>query len=184
MPTRSELIALLTAYEPTDAEEQDYRSRMLDLAAAAHDPFRRTHYVPGHFTASGFVLHPGGDRILLVHHALLGIWVQPGGHIDPADRSMIDAARREIVEETGLTDMTPAAEGLVDVDIHEFGASGDQPDHLHYDVRFAFVASEDALAPNTEVLEAVWVGLDDLAGLGVDRSVTRPAAKLLGEEGR
>lgn len=179
MPTRSELIALLTDYDPSDIEEQEYRVRMLDLAAAADDPFRRTDYVPGHFTASGFVVHPDGDRILLVHHALLGIWVQPGGHIDPADRSVIEAARREIVEETGLTDLAPVVEGLVDVDIHEFDASGDQPDHLHYDVRFAFSTSGDLLAPSTEVLEAVWVTEGDLVGLGVDRSVLRPAGKLL-----
>ena len=180
MPTRSELIGLLTTYDPSDADEREYRSRMLDLAAVAHDPFRRTEYDPGHFTASGFVVHPDGDRILLVHHARLGIWVQPGGHIDASDLTLIDAARREIVEETGLTRMTPAADGLVDVDIHEFGASGDQPEHLHYDLRFAFVASGDALAPNSEILEAVWVGLSDLNGLGVDRSVLRPAARLLG----
>jgi len=181
---RAELIALLTAYDPSDPEEREYRLRMLDLAAVAHDPFRRTDYDPGHFTASGFVVHPDGDRILLVHHARLGIWVQPGGHIDPADPSVIDAARREIVEETGLSSLAPVIEGLVDVDIHEFGASGDQPDHFHFDVRFAFMAVTEGLAPNTEVLEAVWVGVADLAGLGVDRSVTRPAGKLLGGDGR
>jgi len=177
---RGALIALLTAYDPSDAEEQAYRARMLDFAAVAHDPFRRTDYDPGHFTASGFVVHPDGGRILLVHHARLGIWVQPGGHVDPDDPSVLEAARREIVEETGLAALTPVVDGLVDIDIHDFGASGDQPDHLHFDVRFAFVAAHDYLRPNTEVLEAVWVRLGDLAGLGVDRSVIRPAAKLLG----
>jgi 8-oxo-dGTP pyrophosphatase MutT (NUDIX family) len=179
MPSRADLIALLTAYDPSDPEEQVYRARMLDFAAAAHDPFRRTDYDPGHFTASGFVVHPDGGRILLVHHARLGIWVQPGGHVDPDDPSVLEAARREIVEETGLAALTPVVDGLVDIDIHEFGASGDQPDHLHFDVRFAFVAAHDDLRPNTEVVEAVWVRLGDLAGLGVDRSVTRPTAKLL-----
>ena len=179
MASRSELIALLTAYDPSDDDEKAYRTRMLDLAAVAHDPFGRTDYDPGHFTASGFVIHPDGARLLMVHHARLGIWVQPGGHVDPSDASLIEAARREIVEETGLDALTPVTDGIVDVDIHEFGASGEQPDHLHFDVRFGFVAAGESLFPNTEILEATWVGLDDLEGLGVDRSVLRPAAKLL-----
>ena len=179
MASRAELIALLTAYDPSDPAEQAYRTRMLDLAAVSHDPFRRTDYDPGHFTASGFVLHPDGDRVLLVHHARLGIWVQPGGHVDPGDVGLMAASHREITEETGLDTLTPVTDGIVDVDIHAFGASGDQPDHLHFDVRFAFVSATDGLDPNNEVLEAIWAGLDDLAGLGVDRSVLRPAAKLL-----
>lgn len=179
MVTRKELIALLTAYEPTDSDEIEYRIRMLDLAAVAHDPFRRTEYEPGHFTASGFVVHPEGTRLLLIHHARLGIWVQPGGHVDSADPSLLDAARREIVEETGIARLRPITDGLVDIDIHRFGPSGDQPEHLHFDVRFAFVADRSDLRPNAEVLEAVWVRQEDLAGLTVDRSVIRPAAKLL-----
>ena len=172
-------MAQLTAYQPSDPDEQGYRLRMLDLAAVADDPFRRGDYDPGHFTASGFVVHPAGHRLLLVHHARLGIWVQPGGHVDPADGSLLDAARREILEETGLSAIHPVSEAIFDVDIHRFGPSGDQPEHLHFDVRFAFVAADEALMPNTEVLEAAWVGLGDLAGLGVDRSVVRPAGKLL-----
>jgi 8-oxo-dGTP pyrophosphatase MutT (NUDIX family) len=176
---RSELITLLTAYDPSDPDEQDYRIRMLDLAAVAHDPFRRSEYDPGHFTASGFVVHPDGDRLLLVHHARLGIWVQPGGHIDPDDPSLIEAARREIVEETGISRLNAITEGLVDIDIHRFGPSADQPEHLHFDIRFAFVAGEAGFDPNSEVLEAVWVAHEELPGLGVNRSVLRPAAKLL-----
>lgn len=179
MATREELLRLLTAYRPVDEDEQGYRLQMLDLAAVADDPFRRTRYDPGHFTVSGFVVHPAGDRLLLVHHARLGIWVQPGGHVDPGDRSLLEAAQREIVEETGLDRVRPVAAGLIDIDIHRFGPSGDQPEHLHFDLRFGFVAEIEDLAPNTEVLEAVWVDLAGLAGLGADRSVIRPAAKLL-----
>jgi 8-oxo-dGTP pyrophosphatase MutT (NUDIX family) len=179
MASRAELLSLLTAYEPSDPDEQGYRIRMLDLAAVAHDPFRRTDYDPGHFTASGFVVHPDGDRLLLIHHARLGIWVQPGGHVDPADPSLLEAARREIIEETGIARLHPVTDALVDIDIHRFGPSGDQPEHLHFDVRFAFVADRADLNPNSEVLEAVWVTHEELHGLGANRSVLRPAGKLL-----
>ena len=179
---RPHLLRLLTEYEPTDPDEQAYRLNALDLAAAAHDPFDRHAYSPGHFTASGFVLHPDGDRVLLVHHAKIGIWVQPGGHVDPTDTAPLDGARREISEETGITDLTPVSDRMFDLDIHAFPEGSGQPEHLHFDLRFAFVAGDDHLAPSTEVLEALWVTPDELGGLGVDRSVHRPVRKLLGPD--
>ena len=85
------------APEPDDADEQRYRLEMLDLAAVAHDPFDRLQYEPGHFTASGFVIHPAGDRVLLIHHAKIGAWLQPGGHIDPGDLSPLAASHSRTV---------------------------------------------------------------------------------------
>lgn len=180
MATRSDLIALLTAYRPADAAEQRYLLDMLDLAAVAHDPFDRTHYEPGHFTASAFVVHPAGGQILLVHHARLGIWLQPGGHVDPGDASPLEAAQRELLEETGISGAHPVTPGIFDVDVHEFPGVGEQPRHRHFDLRFAFVAGDDTLEANSEVLAAAWVTPGDLDELGVDESVRRPVRKVLG----
>ena len=52
-----------------------------------------------HFTATGFVVE--GDRTLLLWHKKLGMWVPPGGHIEP-DEDPVTAVLREIREETGL----------------------------------------------------------------------------------
>jgi 8-oxo-dGTP pyrophosphatase MutT (NUDIX family) len=183
-PTRAELIALLTAYDPSDPDEASYRLRMLDLAAVAHDPFSRHEYEPGHFTASGFVVHPVGDRILLVHHGRLGIWVQPGGHVDPDDGTLLGSAMREIEEETGLAELHPVDRGLFDVDIHVFPETEDQPRHLHFDLRFCFVGSHDRVAALDGTVDARWVDGAGLSALGVDRSVIRPAARALGLEDR
>ncbi len=180
MPSRSDLLRLLTAYEPTDKDEQRYRLEMLDLAAVAHDPFDRFQYEPGHFTASGFVIHPAGDRVLLIHHAKIGAWLQPGGHIDSGDPSPLAAATREITEETGVDALMPVTEAIADVDIHVFPGRADQPEHRHFDLRFAFVATRADLMSNHEVLEARWVDLDEVGRLNSDRSVMRPVVKLLG----
>ena len=179
---RTDLLRLVTEYQPVDADEQQYRLEMLDLAAAAHDPFDRFHYAPGHFTASGFTIHPDGGRVLLVHHAKLDRWLQPGGHIDQSDPSPRAAAAREISEETGVTDLTPVIGGLVDVDIHVFPGHGDQPMHRHFDLRYGFVAAAPDIGSNHEVFDVRWVTPDDLEALQVDRSVLRPVAKLLGPE--
>jgi len=180
MPLRSDLIALLTAYDPSDPDEVGYRLQMLDLAAVAHDPFSRYEYQPGHFTASAFVVHPEGDRMLLVHHERLGIWVQPGGHVEPDDLTVLGAALREIAEETGISDVVPVSPGLADIDIHAIPETADHPQHLHFDLRFAFVAPDDRVSALDGVLDAMWVGLDGLDDLGVGRSIIRPLTRILG----
>ncbi len=53
-----------------------------------------------HFTVSGFVVD--GDRTLLHWHRKNGMWLPPGGHIDP-DEDPVRAVVREVREETGIT---------------------------------------------------------------------------------
>jgi ADP-ribose pyrophosphatase YjhB (NUDIX family) len=51
------------------------------------------------FTATTFVVQ--ADKTLLLRHKKLGAWFPPGGHID-ANELPDDAARREVLEESGL----------------------------------------------------------------------------------
>ena len=51
------------------------------------------------FTATTFVVHE--QRTLLLHHRKLGMWLPPGGHIDPYELPN-QAALREVREESGL----------------------------------------------------------------------------------
>lgn len=52
------------------------------------------------WTASVLVLHPD-RRILLLLHGKLGVWLGPGGHVEPGE-GPDEAALREVHEETGL----------------------------------------------------------------------------------
>ena len=51
------------------------------------------------YTASGILIHD--NKVLLVKHKKLGIWLPPGGHIEPNELAH-QAAEREFWEETGL----------------------------------------------------------------------------------
>ena len=172
-----DLVDLITRHTPVDGDEAAHLVAIRSLVVSAcADARRRTHYDPGHLTASAFVLTPARSRVLLVHHAKLGIWVQPGGHLEPEDESAEAAARREVEEEAGLTGL--ASLGLLDVDVHDIPARGDEPAHLHHDLRFGFVAPSSAVTIGDGVTEARWVSLNDLGGLPVDPGVRRAAAKL------
>jgi 8-oxo-dGTP pyrophosphatase MutT (NUDIX family) len=136
------------------------------------DPTDRNRFDPGHFTASGFVVSPDGSSLLLIHHRRLDRWLQPGGHIDPGDPSPIAAAAREVYEETGV-ETSPIESGLIDLDIHSIPARDPEPDHEHFDLRFAFRALTSELVEDDEVYDAAWVRWEDLESYDVDESVLR-----------
>jgi ADP-ribose pyrophosphatase YjhB (NUDIX family) len=68
------------------------RSNVLDPAALGL-------VITRDFTATTFVVHE--QRTLLLHHRKLGMWLPPGGHIDPHELPD-QAALREVREESGL----------------------------------------------------------------------------------
>ncbi len=137
------LSSLLTEYSSPFPEEGLARTRMLDLLERGRDAWTRSHYVPGHFTASAYVLDSVGGRVAMVFHRHLKRWLQPGGHAEDSDATIEAAARRELLEETGLD---PQGEwSLLDLDIHVIPARADQPAHEHFDLRFLCIPSQDIL---------------------------------------
>lgn len=182
---RERLRAELLAHVPADAREAEHRARMLALAAAPGDVFSRSHCAPGHFTASAFVLSPDATALLLILHQRLGRWLQPGGHIDPADETVHAAARREVAEETGIVALAgpargePGAGAFLDLDVHPIPAHSGEPAHEHFDVRILLRAQSATLVAGPGVSAARWVPLATVAATMTDESVRRVAAKLV-----
>ncbi|MCP4807271.1 MAG: NUDIX domain-containing protein [Proteobacteria bacterium] len=169
---------MLAAHTAHDALEGEHLARCRLLAEVPGDPFARDHFEPGHFTASTFVLSPSGDELLMIFHVKLQRWLQPGGHIDPADADALAAARREVAEEAGLTDLELVG-GLFDVDVHVIPARKSEPEHAHHDVRFLFRSPTREIAALDGVSDARWVPLDRVAELETDESIQRVVRKLL-----
>jgi 8-oxo-dGTP pyrophosphatase MutT (NUDIX family) len=105
------------------------------------------------------------SHALLVHHAKLNKWLQPGGHAD-GDEDVLRVATREAQEETGLTNLALLTSDIFDLDIHPIPARDDFPEHLHYDVRFAFVASrQDKIVISNESHDAQWIRMENVGDL-------------------
>jgi 8-oxo-dGTP pyrophosphatase MutT (NUDIX family) len=176
---RAGLADALAAFAALDVPEQRHRQRMLALLSEVADPFTREHYAPGHFTASGFVLSPDRTRLLLVHHAKLDRWLQPGGHIEDGDSSALAAARREVVEESGVRlQASPDGTPIFDVDVHAIPGRGEVPAHEHFDVRFLLQAAGETLQASADVRAARWVPVAELERALTDDSVLRAVRKL------
>jgi len=138
----------------------------------------RSHFVPGHLTASAFVLSPERDAVLLILHKKLGLWLQPGGHIEASDATLEDAARREVAEEVGLALPVAAPAAVFDLDIHVIPARKDEPAHEHFDVRFCFRSATRNFVASDEVADARWTPLSEIEQLTTDESVLRAVRKL------
>lgn len=171
-------LELLDAFSPSEAREREHHARMLSLLATTPDPFARSQYEPGHFTASAFVVSRADRRVLLIAHPTLGFWLQPGGHIEPEDGSPAAGALREVREETGIAARTAPA--LFDVDIHEIPARGTAPAHLHHDFRFLVEVDGCPVPTGEEGLDARWLTPGDAARLTTDESVRRMIRKVFG----
>ena len=167
--TRESLHALLEPHVPLDRKEGADRVAMLDFLERLPEPFSARQET-AHFTASALVLDRAHERTCLVLHRKLGLWLQPGGHVEPGDPSIALAALREVREETGLDARLGAAP--VHLDIHEIPERADMPAHLHLDVRFLAIAVGDTLTLSDESTDVRWWPIGDAADAG-DESLAR-----------
>jgi 8-oxo-dGTP pyrophosphatase MutT (NUDIX family) len=173
-----ELRSQLLAYQPRDERERGHLVRMRELCNSVADPFARNLFVPGHFTASAFILSPDGRDLLLILHAKLGRWLQPGGHIDAGDRDLVSAALREVHEEVGLVELELAEPAPFDLDVHDIPARKDEAGHQHFDVRYLFRARTRQVTAGSDAKDARWVRLEEIDERSSDASVQRAVVKL------
>lgn len=135
-----------------DREEASLRRFRTELSRLAR-PFDES-AGPVHVTASAVLV--GRRGVLLHRHKRLGLWLQPGGHIEPGEWPDA-AARREAAEETGVT-LTPPGDRrprVAHVDVHGGGRG-----HVHLDVRYLLEADGDPAPGAGESTEVRWFDWD------------------------
>lgn len=169
----------LLGYRPHDELERGYRAEMLALCGSEGDPFARTWFVPGHFTASALVTSPDESALLLVYHRKLKRWLQPGGHVEPDDPDMVAAARREVGEEAWVFELDQSAQAPFDIDVHHIPRFGAEGPHCHFDIRVLFRARTWTVGQSRDVAGVRWVPLEAVDDIDSDASVVRAARKIL-----
>ena len=173
--------ALLQQFDPADdGEAAKSKELVLALLASSPEPFSRRQFNPGHITCTGLVLSPGRDRILLVLHRRLQRWLLPGGHVEPDDPVIGDAARREVIEETGAVLRADPPPLLVGVDVHGIPVRRDELFHLHHDLIFRFQAASDAFQPSEEVRDVAWCPVAEFDRYQLPGSIRRSYTRALG----
>lgn len=135
--------------------------------------------VPSHITASAIVLTPDARRTCLVLHGRMKLWVQPGGHLEEGDHSIVGAATREVAEETGLSgEVLPAP---VVLSRHRAPCRPGVVD-WHLDVQLALLTPHTEPTVSAESHDVAWFDVDQLPpdlALGVAQNVARAVRSVL-----
>jgi len=170
MNNRQQLLEALQAHQPFDANEAAMLQQMIQFVEDSPLAYSREN-LAGHITASAWIVNPAFDQVLMLHHAKLNKWLQPGGHAD-GNENLFEVVKSELEEETGIAGI--ADPQLFDIDIHAIPARGEVPEHLHYDVRFLVVVSADqAFMRNEESNDLNWFPLQDILKLNGESSIAR-----------
>ncbi|WP_231391446.1 NUDIX hydrolase [Nocardiopsis sp. CNS-639] len=150
-----------------------YLKRYPEEAAALAEParllrqgrdFAARRTFPMHVTVGALLVRDEAE-VLLIEHRAYGLLLQPEGHLEPEDTTLVEAAMRELVEETGVE--ADAVSSLAQPPIYvEYGQvparpDKDEPEHYHLDFGYAFttVHAEIGRIQESEVTGAGWYPL-------------------------
>jgi len=115
------------------------------------------------------------NKVLLLKHRKLGVWIYPGGHLQP-DEDPLECAIRETREETGTTfhvvsstNIEISGDGTVSLpqpliimkEIVPYAEGA----HEHFDVIYLGVADEDYYITNQESVDSGWFTKEEIAEL-------------------
>ncbi|MBK1881431.1 NUDIX hydrolase [Luteolibacter pohnpeiensis] len=173
---RNPLLQALEIYRNQYPDELETVRRFADFVASNENCFERSLAI-GHVTGSAWLVNEAGTEVLLTHHRKLNLWLQLGGHAD-GDADVLAVAKREAFEESGLKEIVPVAPEILDIDIHRIPARKDEPEHFHYDVRYAMRAVGDMnYVVSDESHDLRWVPINEVRLLTEEPSMLRMAEK-------
>lgn len=170
-PTRSHIHDLVASYLHQHQTEASLLGPLMRALDGDDNPASRS-TLPGHVTCSAVVVDRH-RRVLHIRHNATGKLLAPGGHVEDGDRTLLEAALREVHEETGIPPGALCATAEygtlpLDIDVHDIDANPSKGEgaHQHYDFRFVFTLvqgdAEITVQPD-EVSDAVWLPFDQVA---------------------
>jgi len=169
---KESLINLLNSYLILFPEESERQKLLIEyLESHEDDELIDWNNFDGHIVAGGFIYAKEENKFLVLYHNDLKMFLYPGGHVDNDDVNTLFAAKREILEETGINNLEQLKVSddelmPIDIDTHKIGYNErlNLPEHYHFDFRYLFVV-EKIQYIKTDVEEMAgykWISLDEL----------------------
>ncbi len=129
--------------------------------------YRANHFDIGPL-ASGEAVVMRDGKLLLVRRTDDGLWALPGGITDPGE-TLAQSARRELLEETGLTGRVARLLGVFDSRLWH----SEKKIHFYHAV-FLIEADDPEPRPSSEVSAAAYFGEDELPPLSPGHHLRAP----------
>ncbi|MDQ6813221.1 MAG: NUDIX hydrolase [Bacteroidota bacterium] len=169
METKDEIIRLAKEYVekfPEQKEEAEPLIGFLNSHEGASLIDRKN--FTGHITTSAFIIDSSATALLLLKHKFLNRWLQPGGHADATDATLLASAVREAKEETGLElkHFPLFSSSIFDINSHFIPENSrkQEPSHVHHDIRYLFQCRPDQVINISleESADSRWVSFKEL----------------------
>ena len=183
------LINLLNSYLILFPEESERQKILIEyLESHEEDEMIDWNNFDGHIVASGFIYAKEENKFLVLYHNDLKMFLYPGGHVDSDDVNTLFAAKREILEETGINNLEQLKVSdneliPIDIDTHIIGYNErlNLPEHYHFDFRYLFVVKriQDIKTDVEEMSGYKWISLDELTNDTNYGRVTTKIKKLI-----
>ncbi len=167
------LLNVLNNYLLLFPEEQQRQITLINyLDSHEDDELTDWNNFDGHIVAGGFIYAKEENKFLVLYHNDLKMFLYPGGHVDSSDANTLEASKREILEETGLTNLeqlklTEDALIPIDIDTHKIGYNErlNLPEHYHFDFRYLFMVDKisDIKTDTEELSSYKWISVEELS---------------------
>lgn len=160
------LISQIENYTPFNEQEAQDKSQILTFLRSGAALITRDNPVV-HMTASAWVVSPDRKQVIMVYHNLYKSWSWMGGHAD-GDWNLLQVAKKEVMEECGLQDLTVISPDIFSLEI--LSVAGHEKkgtylsSHLHLNVTYLFEADPaQPLRIKPDENSAVgWVAVEDI----------------------
>lgn len=128
---------------------------LMKQSRESRDIFNRKNFI-GHIVANALVIN-SNNNVLRIFHNGLKMYIQPGGHVESGDKSVIDATNRELIEETGINDSQ--SDGwhkktnipiLIESHLIPKNVQKEEAEHYHHDFMYIFRTNTDDISLQLE----------------------------------
>ncbi|PID35023.1 MAG: hypothetical protein CR971_00220, partial [candidate division SR1 bacterium] len=181
---QSETIKIINTYWKKFPEDRDNLKLLEQQIEQKKNIFDRKNFT-GHIVANALILNK--DKVLTVFHNFLNMYLQPGGHVEESDHSIVQAARREAEEETGLNTLKfhhrHEENGIplfIESHLIPENTKKNEQQHYHHDFMYIFQTEETNIDLQTEeVSDFSRVSIETIVKQNPDSYIAKSLKKMI-----
>lgn len=181
---QKEIIKIIEKYLETFPEDKKNLEILLSQTQEKKDIFNRKNFV-GHIVANALIINDKKE-VLTIFHNKLKMYIQPGGHVDNTDHSVLDATLREVREETGLDSLVLDPwhiENEIPIFIESHlipeNLKKDEKEHYHHDFMYVFrTENDDIKLQLEEVSDFKWIKISEVLGKSPNSFISKSLTRL------
>lgn len=181
MKKTKEIIKKYFEHFPQDGKDLIFLKKQIH---EENNIFNRKNFT-GHIVANSLIIH--NNKVLTIFHNFLQMYIQPGGHVDEDDTSVLQASLREAKEEAGIDDLVlydwhteTEIPILIESHLIPENAKKQEKQHYHHDFMYVFkTQTEDINLQVNEVSNFSWIDIKTVLKSNPDSFISKSLKRMI-----